>query len=600
MIVLMLFAVVAGAGTAVTPCVLPVLPALLSASALGGRRRPFGIIVGLAVTFSISIIALSQLSKHVGLGSGLTRTLSWIVLVVFGLVMLVPAVSEVIQGWLSRLARFGPKTRGTGFFTGLGVGAALGFVCAPCGGPILAAVIVAGNAGRTSGTSVAVGISFAVGLSLILTLYAVAGQRVVTAIRRKAKDHVVERTLGVVLVATGILIATNLDVRFEQALAKATSGANHSAFLAFLVDPTHGLETSNAVAGRLASIQPKSKYLSRQQHSKVKAPPPEIGVSIAGVQTPPLPGLGPAPEFVDTQKWFNTPGNKPLTLAGQRGKVVLIDFWTYTCINCIRTLPFVEGLYRHYHAYGLQVVGIEAPEFTFEQDAGNVQQAIASDGLTYPVVQDNNLSTWNAYQNQYWPAEYLVDAHGQVRHTQFGEGNYLQDEAAVRQLLYDAGAHTLPPPMSAHAVMPSNNLGTPETYLDPQRAQGFLQQPQPGTHTYSGGAVSLNQFALKGTWTVGSQSIAPAVDGASITGGFQAAHVYLVMTSVGGVARSARVLLDGRPIRPADAGADVKPGGVVTVTGQRLYSLASLPNDQQHVLTISLPRGVSAYDFTFG
>ncbi|MHB8692306.1 MAG: redoxin family protein [Solirubrobacteraceae bacterium] len=600
MVVLMLFAVVAGAGTAITPCVLPVLPALLSAGAVGGGRRPFGIVAGLAVTFTISIVALAQITKGVGLASGATRTLAVIVLIAFGVVMLVPALAERIQAPLSRLARFGPKTRGDGFITGLGVGAALGFVCAPCAGPILAAVISVSASGNTSARVVAVAISYTLGLSAVLTLYALGGRRLMDAVRRRAKGHVVEQTLGAVLLITGVLIATNVDVKFENALAKATAGANHSSFLAFLVDPTHGLETSGAVQGRLASLHPASRFATRQRHSHVTATAPEVGISIAGVQTPPLPVLGAAPEFVDTQKWFNTPGNRPLTLAGQRGKVVLIDFWTYTCINCIRTLPFVEGLYRHYHAYGLQVVGIEAPEFTFEQDAGNVQQAIASDGLTYPVVQDNNLSTWNAYQNQYWPAEYLIDAHGQVRHTQFGEGNYLQDEAAVRQLLYDAGAHTLPPPMTAHAVMPSNNLGTPETYLDPQRAHGFLQAPQPGTHSYGGGPVSLNQFALKGTWTVGSQSIAPAVDGASISGGFQAAHVYLVMTSVGGVPRSARVLLDGRPIRTADAGADVKPGGVVTVTSQRLYSLVSLPNDQQHVLTISLPRGVSAYDFTFG
>jgi len=328
--------------------------------------------------------------------------------------------------------------------------------------------------------------------------------------------------------------------------------------------------------------------------------PPAVGVGIPGVATPPLPDLGPAPEFTDTQQWFNTPGGRALSLAGLRGHVVLVDFWTYTCINCIRTLPFLKGLYATYHPYGLQIVGIEAPEFAFEQEASNVRQAIRSDGIRYPVVQDNNLGTWNAYQNEYWPAEYLIDARGEVRHTQFGEGDYKQSEAAVRQLLYDAGVHLLPPPMSATAVIPSAGLNTPETYLDDQRSTGFAQPLRSGTHSYPGvNNPPLNQFALHGTWRVGSESSTPIASGAAIDAGFQAAHVYLVLTSAGNVPRRLRVLLDGRPIASRAAGTDVH-GGVVTVTGQRLYSLVSLPSAQQHSLTIQVPPGVSAYDFTFG
>jgi hypothetical protein len=279
---------------------------------------------------------------------------------------------------------------------------------------------------------------------------------------------------------------------------------------------------------------------------------------------------------------------------------VIVDFWTYTCINCIRTLPFLKGLYATYHPYGLDIVGVETPEFTFEQDTGNVQQAIASDGLHYPVVQDNSYGTWNAYQNQYWPAEYLIDAHGQVRHTQFGEGNYKEDEAAVRELLYDAGAHNLPPPMTAHAIMPSAQLATPETYLNPDRGQGFATPLLFGTHSYPGAAnLPLNEFALRGNWTVTSQSATPVLSGASIEAGVQAAHVYLVMTSAGNVPRTGHVLLDGHPIPPADAGSDVH-NGAFTVRGQRLYSLVSLPQASQYVVTVELPPGVSAYDFTFG
>ncbi len=601
MLVLMLFALIAGAGTAITPCVLPVLPALLSASAVGGRRRPFGIVVGLAVTFTISIVALAQITKGVGLGSGTARTLAVIVLIAFGLLMLIPPLAQRVQAPLSRLARFGPKTRGTGFWTGLGVGAALGFVCAPCAGPILAAVISVSASGHTSVRIVAIAISYAVGLSAVLTLYTLGGRKLMDVVRRHARGKLVEQALGLVLLLTGLAIATNLDVNFENALARGTGGANHSSLLAFLVDPTHGLENSGAVQGRLNSLRPQSKFAARQREASTHAVPPTTGVSIPGVSTPSLPDLGPAPDFTGTQQWFNTPGDRPLTMAGLRGKVVLVDFWTYTCINCIRTLPFLKGLYSTYHRYGLEIVGIESPEFTFEQEAGNVAQAIRSDGLAYPVVQDNQLATWNAYQNQYWPAEYLIDAKGEVRHTQFGEGEYKQDEAAVRQLLFDAGARDLPPPMSAHAIVPAAQLATPETYLDSQRAQGFVSPLQTGTHSYSApGSVQLNQFALGGTWNVGPQSATAVSTGATITAGVQASAVYLVMTSPSNAPRTGRVLLDGKPISAADAGADVSAGGSFTVTGQRLYSLVSLPGAQQHVLTVEVPRGVSAYSFTFG
>jgi cytochrome c biogenesis protein CcdA/thiol-disulfide isomerase/thioredoxin len=595
MLLLMLFAVVAGAGTAITPCVLPVLPALLSASALGGRRRPLGIVLGLAVTFTIAIVAVAQLVKGVGLAAGATRTIAVIVLIAFGVILLVPELAARIQAPLSRLARFGPKTRGTGFWTGVAVGGALGFVCAPCAGPILAAVTSVSASTGASAKVVLVAISYALGLSAVMLLWALGGRAVLDRVKRRARGHIVERSLAVVLLITGIVMATNLDIRFESALAKASVPA-------FLRDPTSALENSSAVQKRLASLRPASTFAARQAAAKVKPVAAEIGVSIPGVKTPALPNEGAAPDFVGTQEWFNTPGDRPLSLAALRGHVVITDFWTYTCINCIRTLPFLEGLYATYHRYGLEIVGIEAPEFTFEREASNVREAIHDDGISYPVVQDNNLSTWNAYKNQYWPADYFIDAHGDVRHTQFGEGDYKQDEAVVRQLLYDAGARQLPPPMTASAILPSSNLGTAETYLNPQRAQGFAQPLRPGVHRYSlvpSGSLALNEFALGGSWSVGSESVTPAGAQGSIEGGIQAQHEYLVMTSADNVPRTGEVLLDGKPIPNKYAGADVH-NAHFTVSGQRLYSLVSFPTDEQAIVTVVIPHGVSAYDFTFG
>jgi cytochrome c biogenesis protein CcdA/thiol-disulfide isomerase/thioredoxin len=594
MLLLMLFALIAGAGTAITPCVLPVLPALLSASAVGGRRRPLGIVLGLAVTFTIAIVALAQLVKGVGLAGGAARTLAIIVLIAFGFVLLIPGLAERVQAPLSRLARFGPRSRGDGFWSGVGVGGALGFVCAPCAGPILAAVTSVSASGGASARVVAVALAYAAGLSAVLLLYCVGGRAVIERIRRSTRGHLVERGLGAVLLVTGIAMATNLDVRFEEALAKDTS------LPAFLIDPTRALENSSAVQNRLASLRPRSRFAERQSEASVTPVATIPGVSIPGVKTPSLPNLGTAPNFTQTQRWFNTPGGQSLSLTQLRGKVVLVDFWTYTCINCLRTLPFLKGLYATYHRVGLDIVGVETPEFTFEQDAGNVSQAVRSDGLRYPVVQDNNYGTWNAYQNQFWPAEYLIDAHGQVRHTQFGEGNYKQDEAAVRELLAQAGARNLPPPISAHAIIPSTNLATPETYLNSERAQGFADPLRNGIHAYPPVVnPGVNEFGLSGTWKVGPESATAVLPGASITARFAAQHVYLVLTSAGNITRTARVLLDGRPIPASEAGADVH-GGAVAVQGQRLYSLVSLPSDEQRTLTVEIPPGVSAYDFTFG
>jgi cytochrome c biogenesis protein CcdA/thiol-disulfide isomerase/thioredoxin len=576
MLLLMLFAILAGAGTAITPCVLPVLPALLSASAAGGRRRPLGIVLGLAVTFTIAIVALAQIVKGVGLASTAARDLAIAVLIAFGVVMLVPSLAMRVQAPLSRLARFGPKRRGDGFWSGLGVGAALGFVCAPCAGPILAAVTAVSASSGPSLRIALVAVSYSIGLSVLLLLYALGGRAVIGRIRRVARAHLVEQVLGVVLLATGVAMATNLDVRFEEALAKG-------GLPTFLKDPTQSLENSSAVQNRLASLRPTSRFAIKQQRYS------------SG-----LPDLGQAPDFTDNQRWFNTPGGSPLTLEGLHGHVVLVDFWTYTCINCIRTLPFLKSLYATYHPYGLEIVGVETPEFTFEQDAGNVQQAVTSDGIKYPVVQDNDYGTWNAYSNQYWPAEYLIDSHGHVRHTHFGEGEYGQTESYVRLLLQEAGARKLPPPSNPHVALPSAGLGTPETYLDDQRSRGFAQPLVSGTHSYPGvNNPAPNEFALRGTWDVNSERATPVSSPGSITAAFEAAQVYLVLTSSDGTPRQVEVQLDGKPIPAKLAGADVH-GGMVTVTGQRLYSLVSLRGDEQHTLSVVVPPGVSAYDFTFG
>jgi len=588
MLLLMGFALIAGVGTAITPCVLPVLPALLSAGATGGRRRPLGIVLGLVITFTITIVGVAKLVDGVGAGTGFLRSFAIAVLLLFGLSLLVPALGDRIEAPLSRLARFGPKSAGDGFWSGLGVGGALGFVCAPCAGPILAGVISVSASQGTSARLVGVALSYTTGLGAVLLLYALAGRRVTERIRRAGRGPTLQRVLGGVLLATALVMTFNLDIRFETALARD--------FPSFLVFPTKSLERSSAVESRLAKLRGKSKFDSSRASSAAPAP-----VELPGVKTPPLPNLGRGPDFTDTQRWFNTPGGQPLSLAGLRGKVVLVDFWTYTCINCIRTLPFLRGLDAQYRKAGLTLVGVHTPEFSFEHDAGNVAAAIRQNRLRYPVVQDNNYGTWNAYGNQFWPADYLIDASGNVRYTHFGEGNEKQIEAAVRALLAEAGSRKLGGESRGRAIAPSAAVATPETYLGTQRAERFLPSKQRnGTHDFPGfnGNLPLSHFALKGTWTIDGQS-GTAVRRAQLDAQFQAAKVYLVLSSKGDAPRPVRVLVDGKPAGAGSAGIDVR-GGSVTVRAQRLYNLVALPQADQHHLTLRFAPGVAGYAFTFG
>jgi thiol-disulfide isomerase/thioredoxin len=313
-----------------------------------------------------------------------------------------------------------------------------------------------------------------------------------------------------------------------------------------------------------------------------------------------LPVLGQAPEFVGTQRWFNTPGGRALTLRGLRGRVVLIDFWTYSCINCLRTLPYLEAWDRRYRKDGLTIVGVHSPEFPFEKDAGNVAEAIERNGIRYPVVQDNELATWNAWGNQYWPAEYFVDAHGQVRFTHFGEGSYGEKEHVIRELLAEAGHPPAGSDSRVRALAPSLGVTTPETYLGAARAERFTNPTlSPGAHEFGDPAApGADEFAYRGRWRIGLDS-ATAEARAALELDFGARRVYLVLGSDDGRPRRMRVLLDGRPIPDALAGGDVH-GGSVEVAAHRLYDLVDLGAVGRHDLTLVPESGITGYAFTFG
>jgi cytochrome c biogenesis protein CcdA/thiol-disulfide isomerase/thioredoxin len=577
-VLLVLFAFVAGAGTALTPCVLPVLPAVLAATGSGGRRRPLGVILGLVATFTLAIVALASVIDGVGLPDGTVRTLAVVVLLVFGLSLLVPAWAARIEAPLTRLARFGPRGRGEGFWSGLLVGAGLGFVYAPCAGPILAAVVSVSATMGASGELVAVALGYAAGSALVLLLIAYGGRRVLDRLRAAGRGPAVQRALGVVMIATAVAVAADLDVRFQTALAND--------FPAFLTNPTRSLERSGAVEDRLADLRGRARF---EESTSGGADGRRAG----------LPVLGRAPDFTGTQRWFNTPGDAPLSLRQLRGRVVLVDFWTYTCINCIRTLPYVRAWDQRYRRRGLTIVGVHTPEFPFERDAGNVERAIGQNGLRYPVAQDNDYATWDAWSNQYWPAKYLIDARGRVRYAHFGEGDYEKTESAIRALLAEAGASRLGAAARARVETASPELATPETYLNYERARNFDPPLRHGVGSYAGTAdLPPVHFSLSGTWKITGES-ATAVRDAAINARVTAREVFLVLGTDDGRPRDVEVLLDGKPLPDALAGADVS-GGRLTVAAQRLYRLVTLPKVEDRTLTIRLAPGVSAYAFTFG
>ena len=585
MTLLVLFAFVAGAGTAISPCVLPVLPALLSAGATGGRRRPLGIVAGLALTFSVTIVGLASVVDGVGLGSSGTRTLAIVLLTAFAIVTLVPALGDRVAAPLSRLARFGPRDGGSGFWSGVVVGGALGFLYAPCAGPILAAVITVSSA---SGNVIAIAIAYATGSAVVLLALALGGRALSDRVRSAGRGPALQRALGAVMLATALAMALDYDVRFQTAIADKLP--------ATVVNPTRSLEDSARVKRRLEELRGPSKFAASADippSSDTDAPRRK------GIPSD-LPKLGTAPEFTGNQRWFNTPGGTPLTLEGLRGQVVLVDFWTYTCINCIRTFPALRALQAAYSKAGLTIVGVHSPEFDFEKDDANVAAAIKQNDLRYAVAQDNDLATWNAWGNRYWPAKYLIDAEGQVRYTHFGEGGDKETDDAIRSLLRERDGTPLNKSAQREKAARTARLATPETYLGTDRASGFTpgNEPQPGTHVFPAAETPpLNGFALSGSWTADGER-ATAGDGASLKANVQGKDVYLVLSPPRSGPGRVRVLLDGRPIA-GRAGRDVS-GGAVNVTRQRLYHLVSAPSTRTHRLELRFERGVSGYAFTFG
>ena len=570
MALLVLFAFVAGAATAVSPCVLPVLPVALAAGATGGRRRPLGVVAGLVISFTFATVALVYLLSALGLPDKLFRTLAIVVLGVVGVTLIVPGAAARVEAWLSRLApRVPARAGGDGFGSGVLLGMSLGLVYAPCAGPILAGVITVSASQNFTAGRLAVAVAYSVGSAVVLYALMLGGRRLTAPLSRRSGTF--QQAMGALMVVFAVVMATELDIRFENRIAADLPS--------ILVNPSKNLEDTGAARDRLADLRGGNRGTVAEAATHARA----------GGR---LPVLGRAPELHGTQRWFNTAGDRPLTLSSLRGRVVLIDFWTYSCINCIRTLPALRAWDSRYRRDGLTIIGMHAPEFPFERDAGNVERAVARNHLRYAVAQDNDFANWRSYGNQYWPAKYLIDSRGRVRYVHFGEGEYGKTERAIRTLLAEAGRGGLGRMASAHVVRP-RGVQTPESYLGAERAERFLNGAiEPGVHDYrlSADAVSAlppAHLAYEGRWRIADSHATAAGSGARIHLNFSASRVFLVLGARGGP-HAVRVELDGHP------------RGTVTVRGNRLYELVRLARPGEHRLSLTLAPGTEAYAFTFG
>lgn len=581
MMLLVLFAFAAGIVTVLSPCILPVLPIILSSGIGGGastgRSRPIGVVIGFVSSFTLFTLFLSAIVNAIGVSADTLRLLSVIVIAGFGVALLVPRLQFLLESLSSRLAGFAPTTSsGSGFFSGLFLGVSLGLLWTPCVGPILASVITLAVTGAVSFSAFLLTLAYSAGAAIPMLLVMWGGRALLQRVPwLLSHGAAIQRAFGVIMILTAFAILVNADRKFQTFILNVFpnygSGLTSFEDKGFIQDELTKLRGDQSTEGAGSDMTGK----------------PLFDIQPKGV---------PAPEIVPGGVWINSTS---LSLKELRGKVVLLDFWTYSCINCQRTLPYLRAWNEKYADKGLVIIGVHAPEFEFEKNADNVRKAVADFGLTYPVVQDNNFATWRAYNNHYWPAKYFIDAEGNIRAHHFGEGDYDGSERIIQELLREAGERDVPSSTDNPSYTVSAN--TPETYVGFSRIDRFaspepIRQKTPALYT-APDRLSSNRFALSGMWTI-DQEYAKPVAGAGLVFDIDAQDVFLVMRPErADMPVRVRVFLDGAM---RDFGAD-NHDGVVTVTEDRLYHLIHLSVPGRHLLRLEFENdGAEVYAFTFG
>jgi cytochrome c biogenesis protein CcdA/thiol-disulfide isomerase/thioredoxin len=562
-VTLVLIGLVGGIITGLSPCVLPVLPVVLLGGGSAGpetgpdaesaRRRPYLVVLGLTLSFAVFTLFGSLILASLHLPDDAIRWLGLALLLLVGLGLLVPPLGHLIERPFYRFPQRAPGTGRNGFLLGI----ALGAVFVPCAGPVLAAITVAGATGHIGLRTVGLTLGFAVGTAIPLLAFALAGRGLTQRLGAFRRHQGAFRAVsGAVVIVLAVALTFNLSDIIQRDIPNYFEAVGNSLEKGARAAPQGGGSVS------LQACQTAALYGG------------------SGLEK-----CGPAPAFSGIQQWLNTPGGQPVSLASLKGKVVLVDFWAYSCINCQRELPHVEAWARAYASDGLEVIGVHTPEYAFEHVPSNVAAGVRRLGLTFPVALDNSYGTWNAYDNQSWPAGYLIDANGQIRHVSIGEGDYGGEEQLIRQLL--SAAHpgiALPRATDVPDTTPDDSAQTPETYLGAERQQGYHgSTPYASGQFTAPGTLPANSFALAGAWTIGQESIT-AGKGAGITLAFHASKVYLDVGGTGTLTVSA--------------------GGtsqVIRVSGAPdIYTVATEQPARDGTVTIRLSPGLQAYSFTFG
>lgn len=547
MLLLIIFSFLAGFVTIFSPCILSIAPILFTAGSNGNHKKPIGIVIGLIISFSFFTLTLSSIVQATGISPDIFRYVAIGIIIFFGLTMVLPSFEHAFTSLTQQIARAGTFVQEHSiamhehFISGFVLGIALGLLWTPCAGPILATITTLAATGHTTLFTILITIAYTTGAAIPMLLFAFGGSKILDTVTKITPySHIIRQIFGVITIISAIAIAFGADIIIQEKIAHWF--------------PSITIEQNTLL----------DKELNMLRESEGMSP------------------MMSAPEIVGISSWLNS---EPLTLSELKGKVVLLDFWTYSCINCIRTLPHVKQWYESYKNYDFTIIGIHTPEFAFEKSVNNVENAIKRFGITYPVALDNDYQTWRAYNNHYWPAHYLIDQSGTIVKTHFGEGNYVEMEDAIRALL------NMPPSKKAEELETKKTL-TPETYLGFERGDHYhpslqVQKNIPATYKTIG-TLGDNEVGLQGIWTIQDDCIISNSNTSTLELNFTATHVYLVLQS--DQPKEIIIHLDGK----------VMPDKIV-IHDARMYEILDLKNDYgRHTLKLECPEGIKAYVFTFG
>jgi cytochrome c biogenesis protein CcdA/thiol-disulfide isomerase/thioredoxin len=569
--VLIVLTYVAGVLTILSPCILPVLPFVFSKAQGPFSKSGLPLLAGMSLTFSIfSGIAIIG-GEWISHANEIGRIVAMVLMSLFGLSLIFPHLSDKAMMPLTRLgSKIGGRSENSSFRGSFVIGMSTGLLWAPCAGPILGLVLTGAASRGNIGASVGLLLSYSLGAATSLALALVAGNKFLGTLKKfLGVDQVIKKGLGVAVILGVLAIAFNLDRTVLTRISKFETSSVENKLMAYV-----GLDKKEGAKNETATLQDE----------------------------------GALPDLTGADSWINS---KPLTSADLRGKVVLIDFWTYSCINCLRTLPYLKAWYEKYKGDGLVIIGVHTPEFAFEKSLANVQKAVTDLGITYPVAVDSSYKIWNAFQNRYWPAHYFIDRKGRIRHHHFGEGEYSESEDIIRQLLSENGSQiqgekTNVRGEGVQAISSSDNVKSPETYVGYTRAKNFSDssgEKEDRVFDYKAPtSLQLNQWALKGRWLVEAESAVSKSAASTVSFRFQARDLHLVL-GAGNKVIKFKVTIDGQT-PGKNHGVDTDEEGRGQIDSHRLYQLIRQSGDgpvSEHTFEIEFSSpDAEVYAFTFG